>query len=373
MDGSSHPLRWVLSIFLGLPLGLLLLTGLCFLTQRAELARTSLRAARYVIVLDIILTIGFAGWGFVYEKSSRARDRLSNSPPGKLVDVGGYRLHLYCTGTGAPTVVLDHGLSNSYAAWHMVQPELAKFTRVCSFDRAGNGWSDRSPKPRLTSVMAEELNLLLLRSGEQPPFVLVGHSAGVLDVIYYARQYRDKAAGLVLVDGAHPQQSFVLPLREKISIRLLQWTAMFGLPRWRGWCEEGDERLRSLRRGFACDPRVLQTEYDERTALADEANQKYELQSLGDLPVIVISRDPASTPESQGSDSQWERMQKDMLRLSSNSTRIIATGSGHAVNLERPDVVVRAIHEVVEQVQNRGGQDDKTSPQKPEDKRRSGA
>jgi len=351
--GSFHPIRWTLSISVGLPLGLLVLAALCGLAHRSDLARIFLRGSRYVVLLDLVLAAAVATWGFVYERSSSARDRSLRPAPGKMVDLGGYRLHLYCTGEGGPTVVFDHGLSSSYLAWHSVQPEVAKFTRVCSYDRAGNGWSDRSSKPRTTKIMAEELDMLLANGGEAPPFVMVGHSAGALDVVSYAREYPGKVAGLVLVDGSHPDQKFSFPFSQKLSVRLLQWTAPFGLPRWRKWNEEGIEELGPLKRGFAYDPRIFKTEYDERSALANPERENRKLDPVGDLPVVVISRDPSSNRESRRVEWEWARLQQDLLRLSPNSTQIIATGSGHAVNLERPDIVVHAIHDVVAQVRSR--------------------
>jgi pimeloyl-ACP methyl ester carboxylesterase len=320
------------------------------LTHQEQWSRTSLRALRYALVLELLFLITAAIWGLAYEKSSSARERRLHPAPGKLVDVGGYRLHLYCTGAGAPTVVLDHGLSASYVAWHFVQPGVAKFTRVCSFDRAGNGWSERSPEPRLPKIMAEELNTLLLRGGEKPAFVMVGHSAGALDVIAYARQYPNQVAGLVLVDGSHPNEFEPFTWKNKIAIRWLQWTAPFGLPRWRRWCEDGVGELRELKRGFSCDSRIFKTQYDEWSALAERNSKSHTtLEPLGDFPLVVISRDPNINSANAG-EKAWARLQQDLLNLSSNASHVIATGSGHAVNIERPDLVIEAVRGIVDQV-----------------------
>src|SRR5215467_3014525 len=107
---------------------------------------------------------------FVYEQIEESRDRRMNHPPGLLVDVGGYRMHLYCIGQSLPAVVLDSGLGDNLLSWYKVQPEIAKVTRVCSFDRAGLGWSDSSPNPRTSHVMAQELHTLLHNAGVPPPF-----------------------------------------------------------------------------------------------------------------------------------------------------------------------------------------------------------
>src|SRR5262249_26845389 len=160
--------------------------------------------------------------------------------------------------------------------------------------------------------------------------------------------YREQVIGLVLVDGSHPNQPLPFPFSDKLSIRWLQWSAPFGLPRWRRWCEDGVKEISPLKRGFSCDARVFQTQYDEWSVLARPAKDSRPLETLGDLPLVVISRDPnLSSGDKIGSDS-WAGMQRDLLRLSSRASQIIATGSGHAINIDRPDLVIQVIRDVVE-------------------------
>lgn len=116
--------------------------------------------------------------GVVYQLVGMARDRANYQPPGKLIDVGGHQLHLYCTGEGSPTIILDAMGTGWSIYWTKVQPELAKVTRVCSYDRAGFGWSDFGPLPRTGERMADELHQLLTRGGIPGPYILVGHSLG---------------------------------------------------------------------------------------------------------------------------------------------------------------------------------------------------
>src|SRR5436309_10547116 len=126
----------------------------------------------------------------------------SPSPLGKLVDVGGYRVHLYCMGTGSPAVVIV-GAGFSFN-WGLVQPEVAKFTQVCSYDHSGIGWSDSGPKDSC-SLRVSEVHIALKNAGIQGPYVLVGHSLGALVARLYAGQYPDEVAGMVFVDHAfHP-------------------------------------------------------------------------------------------------------------------------------------------------------------------------
>src|SRR5262245_29608868 len=149
------------------------------------------------------------------------------APPGCLVDVGGFRLHMNCAGRGTPAVILESALGGSCLSWSLVQPEVARFAHVCSYDRAGFGWSDAGPLPRTASRIADELRTLLDRAGIAPPFLLVGHSFGGLVMRIFARLHRDQVSGLVLVDPAHPED-WVTPApkeQEKIDrgIRLCRY------------------------------------------------------------------------------------------------------------------------------------------------------
>jgi pimeloyl-ACP methyl ester carboxylesterase len=138
--------------------------------------------------------------------------------PGRLVDVGGFRLHLHCAGSGAPAVVMDAALAGSSISGSLIQPDVARLTRACSYDRAGFGWSDAGPMPRTAGRVADELRVLLDRGGVAPPFVLVGHSFGGLVMRIFAARYRGEVSGLVLVDPAHPEDWVTPAPKEQIKI-----------------------------------------------------------------------------------------------------------------------------------------------------------
>jgi pimeloyl-ACP methyl ester carboxylesterase len=142
--------------------------------------------------------------GVVYQFVATKIDEYRYPVPGEMVDVSGYSLHLYCTGErgGAPTVVMDSGLGGSVLDWQLVQPEVARFARVCTYDRGGAGWSEPGAQPRTSQQFVEELHTLLGNAGVQEPYVLVGHSLGGTNMQLYASQYPDEVAGMVLVDSA---------------------------------------------------------------------------------------------------------------------------------------------------------------------------
>ena len=183
--------------------------------------------------------------GALWQAIASHRDLRQNPSPGRLVDVGGYRMHVNSAGTGSPIVILDSGLSDSSLSWVKVQPEVARFVRVVSYDRAGLGWSDPSPRPRNSRVFAEELHTLLHNAGIPAPFVLVGHSMGGYDVRMFASLFRSEVAGMVLVDASHPDVYALSPGKRRTFalwrsyLITRQRQIRFGVARLRGWCDEG--------------------------------------------------------------------------------------------------------------------------------------
>ena len=140
------------------------------------------------------------------------------SPPGSLIDVGGPKLHIACAGEGTPTVILEAALGASSVSWSLVQPEVARLTRVCSYDRAGFGWSGAGPLPRTGRRIASERHVLLERAGVAPLYLLVGHSFGGIVMRVFARDYRSEVAGIVFVDTAHPVDWIQPAPKEQIKI-----------------------------------------------------------------------------------------------------------------------------------------------------------
>lgn len=332
---------------------LLLAAGLAAITAHHDLSRNIFRALRYVIGVQVAFLLVMCAVGAFYQAISVRRETRLYPPPGQLVDVGGYRLHLYCSGQGGPTVILEYGRVGSYLDWDSVQPEVGRFTRVCSYDRGGYGWSDPSPRPRLPGAMADELHTLLTKAGEKPPYVLVGHSFGSFVALVYAQKYREELAGIVLVDGSAPSELLPFPWRDKLWLRMMQFTAPLGLPRWRGWCSGGPAEISSIRTAIFCRARVYRTDYAQWAGFSEGAEEVRSSGSIGDLPLHVISRDPNRKPSSNhpgfaSGEQHWLELQKELLQLSTHSTHAIAQGSGHNVMMDRPDIVIEAIRKMVE-------------------------
>ena len=337
-------MRWAVVVGVGLPLA----AAAMFIVAKlgGGDADRPLRLLRYILVGEILVVIIVGAIGYVYEQRARARDAKLYNPPGRLIDLGGYRLHLNCAGEGGPTVVLDYGLEGSYLDWYKVQPAIARFTRVCSYDRAGYGWSDSSPRPRVPSVMADELDTLLRDAGEKPPYILVGHSYGSAVAQTFAARFLNTTAGLVLVDGVHLRESPVFPLSHRIWLKFVQWTMPVGLPRWRHWCGGGPPEFQPMAEAANCRSRAYAAYYREWSQLSSAAADMRGFASLGSVPLIVITRDPTLGHDSE-EETRHTQQQRDSLKMSSNARLIIAEGSGHDIPLVRPDVIIDAVRSLV--------------------------
>jgi pimeloyl-ACP methyl ester carboxylesterase len=298
---------------------------------------------RLTIVLALLCVLPI---GTLAQKADAAQN--PPAPLGQLVDVGGYRVHLYCTGTGSPTVVIV-GAGFSFN-WGLVQPEVARFSQVCSYDHSGIGWSESGPKDSC-SLRVSEVHTALKNAGIKGPYVLVGHSLGGLVARVYAGQYADEVAGMVFVDHAfHP----AFPSIAKVP---LPATPPMTLAPGGGGGIESDpnfsklsSRDRELHIWAMSQTRyqmALQANHEmmpECVAQADAITKEHS-HPLGDKPLVGVSTDEALGPD-------YVKLQTELLSLSQNSKQIVAEKSGHFVIIDRPDVVIDAIRQVVQSVRS---------------------
>jgi pimeloyl-ACP methyl ester carboxylesterase len=316
------------------------------------------RKPRNVLVGVIVAVVSLLFLaGSLYQSLSERRDLHAHPIPGQLIDVDPYEMHIYCIGSGSPAVILDSGMGDTYVSWQKVQPQIARFTQVCSYDRAGIGFSYYTRHPSTSKDFAQELHILLHNAGVPPPYVLVGHSMGGFDVRLFATLYRSEAAGMVLVDSSHPQQQKRLPpaindldatwLREQ---EFFEFTMPFGIPRLLGFCGN-DAAVRAV----DCNFHSVRESVAELKAVSKSAAQTAATASLGDMPLVVLSHDPDTPqldlPEDlvKPANDAWEQMQQELTHLSTSGKQIIAKNSGHYIQLDRPDLVVEVVHSVVGQ------------------------
>lgn len=314
--------------------------------QHVERMSTPKRRGRGCLVWlggMVAALLGLMLLGALYESLSEAAERRAAPPTGQLVDVGGYRLHLTCVGTGSPTVVIEYGWGDSSASWSKsVQPEVARTTRVCTYDRAGTGLSEAGPMPRTSWQFAQELHTLLQRADIPGPYLLVGHSLGGATVRVFAHEYAADVAGVVLIDSMSPRQATQAASAappettgQPSGLSLPTLPARIGV-------------LRLLAGPLGLDPltvtpRAMQTTLDEGRGMGASLAQAGAVTTFGDLPLIVLSR-------GLGADPSWQQMQAELLQLSTNSQQLIADTSGHSIQMDQPEAAVGAIVTMVELV-----------------------
>lgn len=337
------------------------------------------RIIRIFIGLVLILVLILYG-GYIHQRQTTAADFEQFPPPGQRVDVGGYSLHIYCTGTDSPAVIVDAGNGDFSLGWSGIQPEVAKSTRICTYDRAGYGWSDPSPKPRTATVMAQELHMLLANADIEPPYVLVGHSLGGYDVRMFADLYPDEVAGMVLVDAGHEDQLERFPPeygrlneQQESYLSVMQFMSRFGILRMIGNSSGGADFAppqvlkmpadsRSVYLTMMSHPSYFDATLAEFRSLQETTDQVRSTRRLGDLPLIVLTAESTIDPavlESIGMSADfdigqiqqiWLELQAELAALSTNSEHIVVRDSTHAIQLDQPGIVIESIRGMVEKV-----------------------
>ncbi len=328
------------------------------------------------------VAIGLFACSLVASASAQEPEKTEAPPPiGHMVDLGGYRLHLNCVGKGKPTVVLSIGGGGFSTDWALVQSKAAAFTRVCSYDRSGAAWSDLGPKPRTMDQEAFDLHRLLETAGERGPYIVIGQSIGGMVVRIFAEQYPKDVVGVVLVDAFSEDGQFFIDGAMR-RVRLLAKDRTIPAPRTSVTAADSmtpaelQEKETAVKK-YVGNPKIRPPydnlpDYAQRVRLwalhqpknyAEDDDYMAEISAreyardqaqeppLGSVPLIVLTRDKSKMNDYQGPQAaslveEHEQQQARMIKLSTHGRQIVVSNSGHQIELETPDKVVTAIHEI---------------------------
>ncbi len=269
--------------------------------------------------------------------------------PGKLVDIGSHRLHIYCTGEGSPSVIIDSGIGGFSLEWIKVQHNLSNDVRVCSYDRAGYGWSDPGPRPRTTARIARELHTLLTEAEIPGPYVLVGHSFGGYNIRYFASEYPDLVAGLVFVDSSHPEQfnteefkrahqKTEIQHKNSYNVRVIRPIIADNYP------QDKKYLAYQLMSSFKSKSTLLnESDFMEISAKQVATHSQHHPYTF---PVVIITRGKRVWPHNDLGDrreQQWSNLQNDLEDIAIKPDHFMAYNSGHVVHLDQPELVTENI------------------------------
>jgi pimeloyl-ACP methyl ester carboxylesterase len=320
--------------------------------------RRQLPSGRWLLY-PVLAMLALASVGGGYETVREAADADAYPMPGQLIDVGGHRLHLHCTGSGSPTVVLETGGGEMSSHFGWIAPAVARDTRVCVYDRAGRGWSEPADTIQDARQIATDLHTLLHNGHVPGPYVLAGHSFGGLYVLTFAARYPDEVAGMVLVDSTAPNwtaqpaassgdgDSYDLPARVSA---LISGVARFGLSRLydQFFSDSLPPRSHDEVRATGATANSLRSMIDEYLHASASAEQAASLRDFADKPLIVLTA-------GRGSDAAWTVAQNRLATLSTNSVHRTIAGATHAGLVEDEEgaaTTTRAILDVVSSVRS---------------------
>lgn len=288
-------------------------------------------------------------------------------PPGKMIDVGGFKMHINCMGQGSPTVIFETGNGDNSLVWSNVAPEIAKETRVCTYDRAGLGWSEVDNKPTTFDSIVGNLHTLLVNAKINPPYLMVGHSIGGVYIRKFFQEYPNEVVAMVLVD----------PSAEKLPIEIGADEAQKFKAATLSPLEAMEETLQEVKSGTPAaniSEIDLQTQYPEKDAIANrlllvtrpqqletqireiknswtiwEQARKENLTSLGNIPLIILASDNTMTSKDQLPTMEtWRVLQQEIANQSIRGSYEVVPGTTHYIHLDKPLVVIQAIMTILD-------------------------
>jgi len=289
------------------------------------------------VIGTIAVILLLAITGTIYQTAASEADKRNFPPPGNLIDVDGYKMHIYCMGEGSPTIILDHVGGGSSMDWALIQPKLAEHTRVCAYDRAGYGWSEYNPAPRTLAQQVHELHTLLVNANEKGTYILVGHSYGARVARVYTAKYPKEVVGMALMDPGvlyndprYPQEALLELESENSMIRTARSLAPFGLvrilqPLMGSPTYDLPEEARLANISFSVSEKYWHSLVDQTDLLPVIFEEEHKITTLGEMPLLmVISAEP-----NDATHQVYTQANIEISRLSTNGRYQIVKEATH--------------------------------------------
>ncbi len=320
-----------------------------------------MKIIKFILKWLLILVVGLFVLSILYEQYSRYSAKKNFVDNGTYVEIDGHKMHYLKKGEGTPTVVFESGLDFSgHMSWYKVQEEVSKFATTISYDRAGILRSEKSDNPRTCENMADELHMLLEKIEAKKPYVLVVHSLGGLIARCYAKKYADTLSGIVFVDASHPEQLERAPesIKAKMKSAGLPSDWVISLSYHTGLTRLSINSMLDVVLKDEKDKKILKAEINayliksnngaiEEAKMLEQMTKASKGVSFGDIPLTVLS---ANHKEAKGDErilfEFFYKLQKEHLILSTKSKQVFVE-SGHFIQLEKPEVVIDAIRDIV--------------------------
>ena len=313
-------------------------------------------------VLVVVMLIVGTSWNTFEQR----RLLKNNPPPGRFYSVGGKLMHLNCVGSGRPTIVAEAGSGEDSLTWTLLQKQLSSTYRFCSYDRAGAGWSVPQAGARDAQAIASQLHELLMTAHERGPFVLLAHSLGGLYIKEYAQLYPHEIAALILLDATTPEtyQGKVADalglgeaaIRQATAFPYLSWAAeVSGYARITHACADYPPQLSSVRALYEADQCIPSQDAEQRDEAASISADEREVTGAPvNVPLLVLSEDKSPVLQTTAAIATWNRIQKNLLGLSPESYRVIATNSDHFLQLDCPSFTADQIRIFLDPLEKKG-------------------
>jgi pimeloyl-ACP methyl ester carboxylesterase len=311
--------------------------------------------ARRILITLAALIVAVPLLGSIYQVAMEIRDDRRFPPTGKLIDVDGRRMHIFCQGRGSPTVIVEQGVGAQSLAWAPLNEHLSTITTVCAYDRAGMGYSDPIGHPTPATEVARRLHALLGKAGVGD-IVLVGWSAGGMYSREYYRQFPERVKGMVLVDSSHEQQlsrmgdpdvGYVNPLRMDRYLAPIGWLRVSGEVEERFARSPLPPPIRERLVALNLKSRMPRTMLAEGDGFRADLAANRAPPNLGDLPLIVLSEGKPNIPFMQERIQTWFQLQDELSHLSTRGRHVVAAQSAHAIHRTEPELIFNAVQEVV--------------------------